>query len=352
MVHAMPLDTPRPLKYNWKLSKNIFLWKSWFINFSLFFVLFWACRIHPRVLTPGLHRLGDCTSVAPSHTHQGPRWRFSQTPSNKQLLSLRYEKTHAPYCPFRPKNLKTYCWNMFGWFEEVGGTRKNHTSRCLWSLNYLATRKRHAPENNRDLSYQQKQNGPIWCHLVSIRIPFFEPKNKEIELEVASWVMPPSCCPGSAAIWHWDTRSEVFILWFSDIEEKRIKGSWIDPGQNGWFWEPFLVHWKVSLPKNMKMKRFNYLMRQKIEDPGPIKLRTIFPHTSVLSKPPQLPHGVNKSIFSCVLERPSPNLFLWKNHTRHLSRVAPLDTHSTFPLDFRRLLWPHSTNDFEVPIQT
>ena len=30
---------------------------------------------------------------------------------------------------------------MFGWFGEFGGTRKSHTSRCLWSLNYLAERK-------------------------------------------------------------------------------------------------------------------------------------------------------------------------------------------------------------------
>ena len=32
----------------------------------------------------------------------------------------------------------------------------------------------------------------------------------------------------------------------------------------------------------------------KIADPGPIKLRTIFPHFSVLLKPPQLPYGVRK----------------------------------------------------------
>jgi len=25
------------------------------------------------------------------------------------VLSRRYEKTHAPYCPFRPKNIKTCC---------------------------------------------------------------------------------------------------------------------------------------------------------------------------------------------------------------------------------------------------
>ena len=57
------------------------------------------------------------------------------------LLSRRYEKTHATYCPFRPKNLKTYCCNMFGWFGEVGGTRKNHTHRCVSSFYYLAERK-------------------------------------------------------------------------------------------------------------------------------------------------------------------------------------------------------------------
>ena len=43
--------------------------------------------------------------------------------------------------PLRSKNLFSYCRTMFGWFGEVGGTRKNHTHRCLWSLNYLAERK-------------------------------------------------------------------------------------------------------------------------------------------------------------------------------------------------------------------
>ena len=76
--------------------------------------------------------------------------RFLQTLLNKNgmfgvlanlVLSRRYEKTHATYCPFRPKNLKTYCCNMFGWFGEVGGTRKNHTHRCVSSFYYLAERK-------------------------------------------------------------------------------------------------------------------------------------------------------------------------------------------------------------------
>ena len=39
------------------------------------------------------------------------------------------------------RNLKTYCCNMFGWFGEVWGTRKNHTHRCVSSFYYLAERK-------------------------------------------------------------------------------------------------------------------------------------------------------------------------------------------------------------------
>ena len=30
---------------------------------------------------------------------------------------------------------------MFGWFGEVGGTRENHTHRCVSSFYYLAERK-------------------------------------------------------------------------------------------------------------------------------------------------------------------------------------------------------------------
>ncbi len=44
----------------------------------------------------------------------------------------------------------------------------------------------------------------------------------------------------------------------------------------------------LEIPKFLEIDS----VRQKIGDPGPIKLRTIFPHTSVLSKPPQLPYGV------------------------------------------------------------
>ena len=41
----------------------------------------------------------------------------------------------------RPGSLGRAPYWMFGGLEEVGGTRKNHTHRCLCSLNYLAERK-------------------------------------------------------------------------------------------------------------------------------------------------------------------------------------------------------------------
>ena len=47
-------------------------------------------------------------------------------------------------------------------------------------------------------------------------------------------------------------------------------------------WGPFLVHWNFSLPEIMKMKRFDYLVRQNIGDLGSIKLRKVFPLISVL----------------------------------------------------------------------
>ena len=32
--------------------------------------------------------------------------------------------------------------------------------------------------------------------------------------------------------------------------------SWRDPGQNGWFWGPFLVHWDSNLPSNVEKWTF------------------------------------------------------------------------------------------------
>ena len=47
--------------------------------------------------------------------------------------------------------------------------------------------------------------------------------------------------------------------------------------------------------RNHENLRFHNSVRPDPAAPGPRKLRTIFPHTSVLSKPPQLPYGANKN---------------------------------------------------------
>ena len=75
-----------------------------------------------------------------------------------------------------------------------------------------------------------------------------------------------------------------------------IKVSWIDPGQYGRFWGPFLVHWNASLTKIMNLKRFGYLVRQNMRDPGFISMLNVFPLIPVVPKPPQLPYGANKTI--------------------------------------------------------
>ena len=52
---------------------------------------------------------------------------------------------------------------------------------------------------------------------------------------------------------------------------------------------------KFQFTVNPESKRFDYSVRQNIGDLASIKLRTIFPLNSVLSKPP---YGVKKSSFS------------------------------------------------------
>ena len=59
----------------------------------------------------------------------------------------------------------------------------------------------------------------------------------------------------------------------------------------GAIWRYFVMKLPPKNVKNHDKLRFHYSVRQKIAAPGPIKLRTIFPHTSVLPKPPQLPYG-------------------------------------------------------------
>ncbi len=113
---------------------------------------------------------------------------------------------------------------MFGWFGEVGGTRENHTHRCVSSFYYLAERKlrkttkiifrvfntcnsspilrffvpetlkpiffenpkRRAPENNRDLSFQKL----IWSHMMPFGVnsdPSFRAQKRSIRVRVSSF---------------------------------------------------------------------------------------------------------------------------------------------------------------------
>ena len=50
-------------------------------------------------------------------------------------------------------------------------------------------------------------------------------------------------------------------------------------------WRYFVMKLPSKNVKNHDNLRFHY------SAPGPTKMRTIFPHTSVLPKPPQLPYG-------------------------------------------------------------
>ena len=126
-------------------SMNLFMdihqWIHWWISINEYGPLLlgpflWAFPFGPHAAAAWRHRQRHRCRVI-----QGIPWNpgYSQFGgytwwSDAWLLSRRYEKTHAPFCPFRPKNLKTYCCNMFGWFGEVGGRRKNHTHRCATSF--------------------------------------------------------------------------------------------------------------------------------------------------------------------------------------------------------------------------
>ena len=70
-----------------------------------------------------------------------------------------------------------------------------------------------------------------------------------------------------------------------------MKVSWRDPGRNGRFWGPFLVHWNSKNVKNHETLLFHYSVRQKIGDPGPISMQNMFPLLPVTPKRPELPYG-------------------------------------------------------------
>ena len=83
-----------------------------------------------------------------------------------------------------------------------------------------------------------------------------------------------------------------------DEISRKTKGDLDRPGTKWMVLKAISSTLKFQFTQNHEHLKFDYSVRQKIGDPGPKKLRTIFPHISVLSKPPQLPYGVNKSSFS------------------------------------------------------
>jgi hypothetical protein len=76
-----------------------------------------------------------------NHPHQTSLLSSLYAMGAISILSRRYEKTHELTHPTPPLRSKNIFRTMFGWFGEVGGTKKNHTHRCASSFYYLAERK-------------------------------------------------------------------------------------------------------------------------------------------------------------------------------------------------------------------
>ena len=55
--------------------------------------------------------------------------------------------------------------------------------------------------------------------------------------------------------------NSFWTIWWWDIEEKIIKVFWRDPGQNGGFWEPFLVQLRFQF--TVKCWKVDFLMSSK-----------------------------------------------------------------------------------------
>ena len=161
-----------------------------------------------------------------NHPHQTSLLSSLYAMGAISILSRRYEKTHELTHPTPPLRSKNIFRTMFGWFGEVGGTKKkSYASMCFEFL--LFSREKSQKNNQNHFSsfnscnsspilifvpetpnlfcwkYKKTRTGiwieiravkswfgAIWCHLVSNRIPVFEPKNKEFELEFRLLVPP------------------------------------------------------------------------------------------------------------------------------------------------------------------
>ena len=81
----------------------------------------------------------------------------------------------------------------------------------------------------------------------------------------------------------------------------------------GSIWRHFVMKLPPNNVKNHENERFHNSVRPDPAHPGPAKLRVICPHTSVLSKPPQLPYGAEYVFGGCsrftgaVLNRKVPH---------------------------------------------
>ena len=102
--------------------------------------------------------------------------------------------------------------------------------------------------------------------------------------------------------------------------------SWRDPGQYGGFWWPFLVHWNVSLPEVMNFKRFDYSVRQKIGDPGSIKMQNVFPPIPVVPKPHKLQYCEKNGFWISLFGFP-----IFPNSLLGSAAHSPIFPNSNFP---------------------
>ena len=99
----------------------------------------------------------------------------------------------------------------------------------------------------------------------------------------------------------------MFGNYGGEISRKIIKVSWRDPGQNGSFWRPFLIHWDSNLPSNLEKWTFWCHVR-----PDPAKVREESCVCSVRSSrtPLDLPNfnlNYEKNSFCEKLDFPEPS---------------------------------------------
>ena len=106
----------------------------------------WGAPHHKNVSVASWDHIGDVA-------HKG---------DDKDILSWRYQKTHAPYCPFRPKNLKTNFRNMFWWFGELwGDAEKSYASVSVKFELFGREKSQEKNHQNHFLVFNTSNSSPI-----------------------------------------------------------------------------------------------------------------------------------------------------------------------------------------------